>query len=301
MKRYKDLHIEEYKEVNISSELISWDSLSMDTRKDIVQRLRENGWFSFSTLDDHSSNTEKEMVINILICLHTMKSTYLSFKAPIPPHYDNYFGSLYLNQVDEAIDTIFTELEDLPFYDFISLYVNTLDSVLQEFFIKNINNFFQQLGVNKTINSEHILPRQSIEIQKRIIEPTFELLKGDDFSKINKELQDGLDAHRKQSFGLFIQCSINALVSTLEYISKGEITKKQKPFKGMIEKLLEEGTITKEIAKILKEINSYAEIERMEKTKAHTSDKQPTEQEALFIFNLTMSVIQFLILSKSTK
>jgi hypothetical protein len=51
----------------------------------------------------------------------------------------------------------------------------------------------------------------------------------------------------------------------------------------------------------LKAVNSYISIERREKTKAHISKIKATDHEALFIFNLVMSIIQYLILSTSVR
>ncbi len=293
MKRYKDQNIKEYRKHNIAASLVCWDSIDTQTRADILGRLIAKGWFHPLT-NSYSSYTQQDSFKRMVECMHKIKMDYLSFKDFVPPTEKSIYKK---TEIGQALQGIFTSIEDFAFYDFISLYINTLTDEEQECFIKDLNNFFQQLGVNKIITKDFIMPRQSEEIQKRVIEPIFKLLQSDSFSKINNELAEGLQAYIKKDYSSFILCSINALVSTLEYLATGEITQKRNTFNKSLAELRKDGKVTERIINLLKAINSYIEIERKEKTKAHTSEIKATEQEALFIFNLVMSVIQFLILN----
>lgn len=294
MQRYKDQNIEEYKKKNTVTKLVRWDSVDKNTKIDIFYRLNTKGWFHPLT-NDHSLLIQQSSFEKMVQCLHRIKMDYLSFKSTVPPIETSIYNTI---EVKKALLGIFTEVEDLVFYDFVSLYINTLTNDEQEYFIKDLNNFFQQLGVNEVVTKDLIMPRQSEEIQKQVIEPTFKLLQSDSFSKINQELMEGLQAHLKRDYSLLVLCSINALVSTLEYLATGEITQKRNTFNISLAKLKKDGKAEEKIVSLLKAINSYVEIERKEKTKAHTSEGKATEQEALFVFNLVMSAIQFLILNK---
>lgn len=295
MKRYKDQNVEEYKKKNIATKLVSWDSLERTIRKEILDKMIEIGWFKCNFFSHFIKEAESEAFYKLVQCLYRMRKDYSTLRVTIPT-IDCVIDHRYRGNVYYSLIEIFNS-EDLIFYDFISLYVNTLLYSKRDSFISDLNNFFQQLGVNKIITEDLIMPRQSEEIQKHIVEPTFQLLQSDSFSKINHELAEGLQAHAKKDYASFILCSINALISTLEYLATGEITQKRNTFNVTVAKLKKEGKITEKILSLLKAINSYVTIERKEKTKAHTSKEKATEQEALFVFNLVMSAIQFLILN----
>ena len=295
MQRYKDQNIEEYKKNNIATKLVRWESIDKDTRTDIFQRLSAKGWFHPLTNYD-SQIYQRESFKKMVQCMHKIKMDYISFKGSVPPIGECLYKT---KQVQLVLFEIFINTEDYTFYDFISLYINTLSDNEQEHFIQDLNNLFQQLGVNEVVTKDLIMPRQSEEIQKQVIEPAFKLLQSDSFSKINQELAEGLQAHLKRDYALLILCSINALVSTLEYLATGEITQKRNTFNISLAKLKKDGKVEEKIVSLLKAINSYATIERKEKTKVHTSEGKATEQEALFVFNLVMSTIQFLILNKN--
>lgn len=297
MKRYKEQNFDEYTKKNVATHLTTWDSLEESTKTNILNKMIEIGWLKWDFFSSYIDKNEKEAFHKLVGCLYAMRKDYFKLSVEIPT-IDRAISSPYRNAVYLALVEIFNS-EDLIFYDFISLYIDTLHYSLKESFTNDLNNFFKQLGINKIIIGDKIMPRQSNEIQKRIIESTFELLKSDSFSKINQELEDGLKAHRKQDYGIFILCSINALISTLEYLATGKITQKRNTFNISVAILKKKGKITERINSLLKSINSYAEIERENKTKAHTSDEKATEQEALFVFNLVMSTIQFLLLNNN--
>lgn len=298
LKRYKAQHAEEYNKSFINENFKKWSDFEVNERENLLMRLQEDGWLTWSFYLTRG-DTEKNKYLFIVMALLTLKKNYINFPVQLPNIVDA--KKLQLEkQVRLALHHIFTQAEDFIFYDFITIYENTaLAKDRQLYFVADLENYFQQLGVNMTFTSDEIIPRQSSEIQEKIIEPTLRLLQSDSYLQINNELSEGFDAYKRGNHGEFILCTINALVSTLEYISYGKITQEKNKFNNMIAKLNSENIITKKIQNLLKAINSYAEIERREKTKAHISQLKATDQESLFIFNLSMTVIQFLILSKS--
>lgn len=297
LKRYKDQHMTNYNQTFINEDLKEWSDFEIQARKNILRKLQEDGWLTWSFYST-ISDVEKNKYVNIVRSLLLLRKDYLNFPIQLPNIVDAQKLQLE-NQVRLALDYIFTQAEDFIFYDFITIYENiALSNYEQSAFIKDIDRYFRQLGVNMTFSSDEIIPRQSPEIQEQIIEPTLKLLQSDSYSQINNELSDGFNAYKAGNFGEFILCTVNSLVSTLEYITYGEMTQKQRGFDKMIAKLNSEKILSNKIQNLLKSINAYIEIERREKTKAHISKIKATDKEALFIFNLVMSVIQFLILSK---
>ena len=299
MQRYKDQHIEEYKKKHISTKLVRWDSLDTNTRRKTLDKMVGIGWFGID-FPLYTAPPNKEFR-ELIRCLRDMRYEYFTLDLQIPPieEMEIMVEEEQQDDLSQSLENIFLS-EDLIFYDFISLYINTLTETKRNRFTRDLNNFFTQLGVNKVITKNSIIPRQSDEIQKRIIEPTFELLASDSYAQINQELEKGIKAHTKKEYDSFILCSINALKSTLEYLATGKISQKKQKFDKLIKDLTnKKGGITEHTSSLLKNINSYLEIERKNKTKAHTSSEEATEQEAIFVFNLVMSAIQFLILNES--
>lgn len=297
MKRYNIQNQEEYNKKYIVKRFRSWDSLERNVRKQILHKLKEDGWLTWN-FRGYISDEERSKYINIVKTLITLKKDYLNMPITIP----NITGAKKRegqSTVSASIDYLFLQADEFVFYDFITVYINTgLSSTTQRnIFVSDLDKYFKQVGVNRTLTQDMILPRQAPAIQEKIILPTLELLNADDFKQINNELNEGFEFYKTNNYGDFILCCINALVSTLEYITTGKITKKKKKFKVMISKMEKKDIISEEMKNILKNINKYTEITRCEVTKAHLSENKATEQEALFILNLTMSIIQFLILN----
>lgn len=299
LKRYKSQHIKEYTEAYLPTTFSQWEDLDEDQRGKVLRGLQERGWLTWSFYITISSE-ELQKYVDIARSLIVFKKDYYDFPVALPSVINAQKRQCQI-EVNIALSQIFCHSTDIMFYDFITIYENlALSKAQQPLFIADLENYFQQLGVNMTFSSDQIIPRQSRIIQEKIVSPTLELLKSDEYLQINNEISEGFDSYLKTNYGDFLLCSINALVSTLEYISYGEITKKQRDFSPMVKKLKEKGNFTEKISDLLRAINSYITIERRDKTKAHTSIDKATEQDSLFVFNLVMSVIQFLILSNKS-
>lgn len=262
--------------------------------------MQERGWLSWNfypTIQDSESSKYFNIVKSIII----LRRDYIDFPVALPSIVQAQRYQMTEN-VRLALSQIFCYLPDFVFYDFITIYENiALDKLQQQDFIADLDNYFQQLGVNMTFANNQIIPRQSKEIQRKIIEPTIHILNSETYFQINQELSYGYGAYIKKDYDKFILCSINALISTLELLTYGEITKKTRTFDKMVQKLKLSGSLSSEITDLLKSINTYIEIERRDKTKAHTSNKKPTSYDSIFIFNLVMSTIQFIIISQKNK
>jgi hypothetical protein len=171
---------------------------------------------------------------------------------------------------------------------------------LEEFdeFTKDLNDVFEQFGIYVFLTRQGFIPRQSEKITKDVYIPVLEALNSEEYAEVNEMLKKSFINFTDKHYDKVITNSINAVQAYLQLKIHNKIGN------GNLKTLLVEAQKQKIIPsdKLINDL--YGNIEsffariRQEKTDSHPSIEKATVDDALFVLNLAMVILQNFITFK---
>lgn len=159
-------------------------------------------------------------------------------------------------------------------------------------FAESLNDVFQHFGMNIYLTRQGFIPRQSEKITKNIYIPVLEALGSDEYNEVNEMLKKAFTNFQEKNYDKVITNAINAIQAYLQLKIHNKIGN------GNLKTLLTEAQKQKIIPSdklvndLYRNIESFLARIRQEKTDSHPSIEKATENDALFVLNLTMVVLQ---------
>jgi hypothetical protein len=159
-------------------------------------------------------------------------------------------------------------------------------------FSKDLNDLFDHFGIYVFLTRQGFIPKQEGKIIEDIYQPILKSLSSSEYKDIDQILKKAFKNFRDKDFDKVIQNSINLMHAYLQIKLSGKIGKGN--FKTLLKKAKKEKIIPYDglVISLYDNIESFLAKERKEKTDVHPSDMKPSSEDALFVLNLTMVVLQ---------
>ena len=159
-------------------------------------------------------------------------------------------------------------------------------------FSKDLNDLFDHFGIYVFLTRQGFAPRQDEKIIEDIYQPVLKILSSEEYKDTNQMLKKAFKNFRDKDFDKVIQNSINSIHAYLQIKLSKKIGKGN--FKALLKEARKEKIIPYDglVINLYNDIESFLVIERRDKTAAHPSSGKPTSDDALFVLNLTMVVLQ---------
>ncbi|MCK3683940.1 hypothetical protein [Maribellus sp. YY47] len=189
-------------------------------------------------------------------------------------------------------------------YDFLSIYLQKYNASWPSKIevLNYLDDLFDQYSINIMIRNNQFVPRQSEKIVEEIYDPTFRLLDDPTYDGVNSELNKAFESFRGKDYEDVITKSINAVQAALQILVDGEVNQKKN-----ISILLKEAKRNNLLSdyeltnSIYTDINSFLERVRKDKAGVHPTNGSASQSDALFVLNLTMVLLQNIILNNNKK
>ena len=271
-------------------ELRSWNEVKIEYRESLEVQLYQIWYINAYSL------------IQVLEFLH-LRYRRMDFGFSV-----NYDGTGYNFEIVDATNIALNRsIDEFFFYELLSNFFWFVDEIdvsgkLRKKLEKVCESIFSHFGVNMMIRNNQFVPRQSEKIVKEVYDPTFNLLNDSTYEGVNSELNKAFESFRAKDYDDVITKSINAVQAAMQILVDGEVTQKKN-----ISALLKEAQRNKLLSdyeltnNIYSNINSFLERVRKEKAGVHPTSDNANQSDALFILNLTMVLLQNLILSINKK
>lgn len=211
------------------------------------------------------------------------------------PHRDN----LYWHDFKKAAYRDFIEMwqrkEDVV-YEMLSVYAQDLskrDAENFKKFQKCFNDIFRKFSLNVLMTPRGLVPVQAKEITEDIYIPVFESLRDPKWEPVDAALSGAFESYRKENYEACITKLNNVVQAFLqilvhEKVGKGDISKLIPEAKKR--GLIPDSTFTAEFVAIFEK---HLGRERAQKSDAHPKQKEASPEDAKFLMNLVMVVLQY--------
>jgi len=159
-------------------------------------------------------------------------------------------------------------------------------------FCRDLNDLFDDFGIYVFLSRYGFVPRQDEKIIENIYHPVLKILYNDEYKNINQMLKRAFKNFRDNDFDKVIQNSINSMHAYLQIKLSKKIGKGN--FKTLLKEAKKQKIIPYDelIVNLYDNIESFLARERKNKTAAHPSNEKSTSNDALFVLNLTMIILQ---------
>lgn len=159
-------------------------------------------------------------------------------------------------------------------------------------FSEDLNDLFDHFGIYVLLTRQDLIPKQDKKIIEDIYQPVLKMLSHDEYKESDDMIKSAFRNFRSGDFEKVIQNSINSMHAYLQIKISKKIGKGN--FKTLLreaekEKIIPSGEL---ITNLYANIESFLARERKDKTPVHPSKGKSTSDDALFVLNLTMVVLQ---------
>ena len=295
-------------EINILMEFQYYSHSRPDLKNALYPNLQLRSWTevreSYSELlDAQLYQVWNFEAASLLAALELLQLKYRRINFGFTPSEE---GVGYYFDIEDALQiALYEEIDDFFFYELLSIYFNIVvkgdrNTNKLNKLIDICESIFSQFGVNMMIRNNQFVPRQSEKIVTEIYDPTFQLLKDSTYDGVNNELNKAFESFRAKDYNDVIVKSINAVQAALQVLVDGEVNQKKK-----INVLLKEAKNNQLLSDyeltntIYLNINSFLERIRKDKAGVHPTNGSANQNDALFVINLTMVLLQNLILNNN--
>lgn len=302
----------------------SWDELKIDDKKKIWSYLWKNWLFdprkndldAFYSCKEYKDNRNGDKIEKLKRITFVLDVLNLKYKAKT-------YARRFLDDrgADTALEnfySIYLQKSENVVFELLSIYAKKLiieregglrqkdDEPNRKFlkrnnkykwekfdnFSKDLNNLFDNFGIYVFLARQGFVPRQDERIIEDIYKPVLKMLSSDEHEEINQRLKRAFKNFRDKDFDKVIQNSINSIHAYLQVKLSKKIGKGN--FKKLLRRAEKEKIIPYDglIVDLYNNIESFLARERKDKTDAHPSSVKPSSDDALFVLNLTMVVLQ---------
>jgi len=159
-------------------------------------------------------------------------------------------------------------------------------------FCKDLNDLFDHFGIYVFLTRQGLAPRQDEKIIEDIYQPVLKMLSSNEYKDTSDMLKKAFRNFRDEDFDKVIQNSINSMHAYLQIKLSKKIGKGN--FKTLLREAEKEKIIPYDglVVNLYDNVESFLARERKDKTTVHPSNGKPTSDDALFVLNLTMVVLQ---------
>lgn len=162
-------------------------------------------------------------------------------------------------------------------------------------FSKDLNEVFNDFGVNLYLTRKGFILRQDNKIMTEIYEPVLKFLSHSKWEPVNKILEDAFKEYSSKQYSNCITKAVTSIQAFLQITVNGKIGKlniSKLITIGQNSNLIPNDTFTK---KIFDNMESIFSIYRQDKGIAHPPKEEATEKDARLILNLVMIFMQHCI------
>lgn len=240
--------------------------------------------------------------VSILDALQILQLRYRRIDFGFLPEEDEIGFYCEINDATEI--SLNDDLDEFFFWELLSIYFHQIIEKHGDInlLFRICESIFSQFGVNMMIRNNQFVPRQSEKIVEEIYDPTFRLLDDPTYDGVNNELNKAFESFRAKDYEDVITKSINAVQAALQILVDGEVNQKKNISillkEAQKKKLLSDYELTNSI---YTDVNSFLERVRKDKAGVHPTNGSASQSDALFVLNLTMVLLQNLILNNNKK
>lgn len=289
-------------EIDIQMEFKSYSQTRPDLKEKVYPTLELRSWNEVRIQHDHMLGKHLNQIWNYDYectesALNTLQNRYRTINFELTPDDD---GIGYITDVKDAINiSLDDDYDEFFFWELLSIYFNEVNQELDaniDLLFEICESIFSHFGVNMMIRNNQFVPRQSEKIVTEIYDPTFALLNNTTYDGVNNELNKAFESFRAKDYSDVITKSINAVQAALQILVDGEVNQKKN-----INVLLKEAKKNQLLSDyeltntIYLNINSFLERIRKDKAGVHPTNGSASRNDALFVINLTMVLLQNLI------
>lgn len=295
-------------EIDIQMKFKSYSQTRPDLKEKVYPTLELRCWNEVRIQHDHMLGKHLNQIWNYDYectesALNILQNRYRAINFALTPDDD---GIGYITDVKDAINiSLDDDYDEFFFWELLSIYFNEVNQEPDaniDLLFEICESIFSQFGVNMMIRNNQFVPRQSEKIVAEIYDPTFDLLNDSTYDGVNNELNKAFGSFRAKDYNDVIIKSINAVQAALQILVDGEVNQKKK-----INVLLKEAKNNQLLSDyeltntIYLNINSFLERIRKDKAGVHPTNGSAYQSDALFVLNLTMVLLQNLILNNNSK